>query len=147
MEWRWARKEAWDVHTREESRMLHQNLLCLLAMEAEHEERQEQKVFYRAVQETMDWIWRRGGRGKDMQLTYLLLLLDWPLGSQREPVGVKDLEKAMTWGRELEGENLCDLLGIGLHGVQLQGGYSVLLQSWGSNWVIGLGKAEDKVKL
>jgi hypothetical protein len=39
LEWRWAKKEVWVFHKREESRVLHQNLLYLLRMEAEHEER------------------------------------------------------------------------------------------------------------
>lgn len=34
--------------------------------------------------------------GEDLQLAYFLFWLDWTVGSQKEPVGVEVLEKAMT---------------------------------------------------
>lgn len=68
------------------------------------------------------------------------------MGSHREPVGAEGLGKAMTWGRKLEGKNLCHLLGIGQS--EVQGGYSRRsLAELKSNWVIGFGKAEEKASL
>lgn len=47
-----------------------------------------------------DWTSRDGGRGEDVQLAYLLLWREWPVGSQRAPAGVGGCNKAVhrAWG-------------------------------------------------
>lgn len=53
------------VHRREENRMFSQDLLSPLELRARSEERPQQVAYYRAEDETREWIWR-GGRGEDL---------------------------------------------------------------------------------
>lgn len=67
------------VHRRKESRMFYQNLLSLLEMGPQSEERPQQLVSYRAGHKTRGLIWRRR-RGENQHLAYLLLQPEWTRG-------------------------------------------------------------------
>lgn len=60
----------------------------------------EQMVCSRAGDRTEDWTWRNGGRDEDLELACLLLLSEWPVGSQGGPRRFGGWDKAMSRGKE-----------------------------------------------
>lgn len=61
------------------------------AIHCRSETRAQQVFCYRALNETGDWTWRNGRKGKDLQLTTLLPWMDWPVVSQGICAGVDRL--------------------------------------------------------
>jgi hypothetical protein len=76
-------------------------LFSVLGMGVESEERspQEGRLWMRLVY----WIWRSSGRGKHLQLVYLLLWSESPLESHRMPAGIGS-DKAVSGEGKLGGD-------------------------------------------
>jgi hypothetical protein len=89
--------DAYEVHRREKIRGFHWDLPSALGMRSENETWLQQNVCSNALKMRLgNWIWRKGGRGEDLQLAYLHSWLEWPEGSQRVPSEVGGWDKAMS---------------------------------------------------
>jgi hypothetical protein len=69
-------EDAEGVYRLEENRALPQDLLTILWMWENHEERPQQNVFYRTEDGIGDWVWRGWGKWRDLQLAYLFPWLE-----------------------------------------------------------------------
>lgn len=68
--------------------MFYQDLINPLGMGAESEDHQPICFWFAIVLgiRLKHWIWSNGERGEDMQLSYLILSLEWPASAQVMPV-------------------------------------------------------------